>query len=237
MDTKKWYLKAITIGMLMMGLGYFTGITKVMAQKGDWANFHRYEADNQIVKAKPSSERKVVFMGNSITEGWYHNDSSFFKSNHFIGRGISGQTTSQMLVRFRKDVIDLKPRAVVILAGTNDIAGNTGDISLDNIMGNLASMAELAKSHGIKVFLCSVTPAFDYPWSRGKHPNVKIPQLNKLIADYAQKNHLTYVDYFSKLADSRNGMPADLAVDGVHPKLAGYKIMEEVVLKSLKKVL
>ncbi|GAB3359298.1 SGNH/GDSL hydrolase family protein [Arachidicoccus ginsenosidivorans] len=237
MNKKKWYLQAFTIGLLTMGLGYGIGTNKVMAQKGDWANFHRYEAANQVVKALPASERKVVFMGNSITEGWYHNDSSFFKTNHLIGRGISGQTTSQMLVRFRKDVIDLHPKAVVILAGTNDIAGNTGDISLDNIMGNLASMAELAKAHGIKVFLCSVTPAFDYPWSKGKHPDVKIPELNELIKAYASKNHVTYVDYFSKLADNRNGMPADLAVDGVHPKLAGYKIMEQIVLKSLKKVL
>ena len=229
------YAKLVTAGLLTIGLGFGGG--KAMAQKGDWANFGRYQAANQQVKLQSSSERKVVFMGNSITEGWFNTDSSFFKDHHFIGRGISGQTTSQMLVRFRKDVIDLNPKAVVILAGTNDIAGNTGDIALDNILGNLISMAEIAKAHGIKVYICSLTPAFDYPWSKGKEPNIKIPELNKMIQAYASKNHVTYVDYFSKLADSRNGMPDNLAKDGVHPKLAGYKIMEDIVLKSLKKVL
>lgn len=228
------FVKLLAFGMLTLGLGLFNG--KLLAQKGDWANFQKYEASNQILKTQPKSERSVVFLGNSITEGWYNTDSSFFKSNHFIGRGISGQTTSQMLIRFRKDVIDLAPKAVVILAGTNDIAGNTGDITLENILGNLASMAELAKAHGIKVFLCSLTPAFDYPWSRGKDPNVKIPKLNKMIQDYANKNHFTYVDYFSKLADSRNGLPENLAKDGVHPTLEGYKIMENIVTQSLGKV-
>lgn len=226
----------ITAAALLM-LTFGLGTIQAKAQKGDWANFKKYNASNEVVKALPSSDRQVVFMGNSITEGWYHNDSSFFKTHHFIGRGISGQTTSQMLVRFRKDVLDLQPKAVVILAGTNDIAGNTGDIELDNIMGNLASMAELAKAHGVKVLLCSVTPAFDYPWSKGKQPNIKIPALNKMIQAYARKNHFQYVDYFSRLADERGGLPASLAKDGVHPTLEGYKIMEEIVLKSIKKAL
>ena len=228
------YAKLVALGLLTMGFGLTGG--KLMAQKGDWANFHRYQSSNQVVKALPAGDRKVVFMGNSITEGWYNTDSAFFTTNHFIGRGISGQTTSQMLVRFRKDVIDLAPKAVVILAGTNDIAGNTGDISLENILGNLASMAELAKAHGIKVFLCSLTPAFDYPWSKGKNPNTKIPALNKMIQAYAHKNHFTYVDYFSTLADSRNGLPANLAKDGVHPTLDGYKIMEKIVVQSIGKL-
>jgi len=227
--------KFSTAALLMLALGL--GSLQAKAQKGDWANFKKYDASNQVVKTLSRTDRQVVFMGNSITEGWYNTDSSFFKTNHFIGRGISGQTTSQMLVRFRKDVLDLQPKAVVILAGTNDIAGNTGDIALDNIMGNLASMAELAKAHGIKVFLCSVTPAFDYPWSRGKQPNVKIPELNKMMKAYASKNNVHYVDYFSKLADARNGLPASLAKDGVHPTLDGYKIMEEIVLKAVKKAL
>ena len=137
------------------------------AQAGDWAKFSKYASSNQEDKLLPLSERQVVFMGNSITEGWYNNNASFFKSHHFLARGISGQTTSQMLVRFREDVLERSPKAVVILAGTNDIAGNTGDISLQNIVGNLASMAELAKAHGIKVLLCSVLPAYDYPWSKG----------------------------------------------------------------------
>lgn len=230
----------MTTGLLTLVLGLGLGLASMQqakAQKGDWANFKKYEASNQVVRNLAQSDRQVVFMGNSITEGWYNTDSSFFQTHHFIGRGISGQTTSQMLVRFRKDVLDLHPKAVVILAGTNDIAGNTGDIALDNIMGNLASMAELAKAHGIKVLLCSVTPAFDYPWSKGKDPNVKIPELNKLMQAYARKNNVQYVDYFSKLADQRNGLPDSLAKDGVHPTLEGYKIMEEIVLKAIKKVL
>ena len=233
---QKKLLNLAALALLTLGLGLVAGIQQAKAQKGDWANFHRYEGANQQVKALPAADRQVVFMGNSITQHWYESDSSFFKEHHFIGRGISGQTTSQMLVRFRKDVLDLKPKAVVILAGTNDIAGNTGDITLDNIMGNLASMAELARAHGIKVLLCSVTPAFDYPWSKGRHPDVKIPELNQLIRAYASKNRIPYVDYFSKLADARNGLPASLAKDGVHPTLEGYKIMEEIVLTSIKKV-
>lgn len=211
-------------------------IERVIAQKGDWANFSKYESSNNVTKLLPASERQVVFIGNSITEGWFRMDSMFFKANHFVGRGISGQTTSQMLVRFRKDVIELQPRAVVILAGTNDIAGNTGDISLENIMGNLKSMAEIAKVNGIQVFLCSVTPAYDYPWSGGKHPDVKIPELNKMIQQYANSNGFTYVDFFSNLTDDRNGMPESLAKDGVHPTLEGYKIMENVILKALEKL-
>ena len=222
---------------LLLGIGLSTSYLSANAQKGDWANFKKYEAANKADKDLPASERKVVFMGNSITEGWYRNDSSFFKTNHFIGRGISGQTTSQMLVRFRKDVLELKPKAVVILAGTNDIAGNTGDITLPNILGNLASMAELAKAHGIKVLLCSVTPAFEYPWSKGKEPNIKIPALNKLIQQYCENNGVRYVDFFSKMVDERGGLPASLAKDGVHPTLEGYKIMETAVLGAIEDLL
>ncbi|WP_448672870.1 MULTISPECIES: SGNH/GDSL hydrolase family protein [Chitinophagaceae] len=205
-------------------------------EKGDWANFGRYEASNQTARVLPESQRKVVFMGNSITEGWYNQDSAFFKNNGFIGRGISGQVTSQMLVRFRQDVLNLQPQAVVILAGTNDIAGNNGSISLENIYGNIVSMAELAKAHGIKVFISSVLPAAEYPWSPGKEPNVKIPQLNKMLAGYAQNNNIVYVDYFKKMVNAQNGLDKDLSHDGVHPTLKGYKIMEDLVLPLIKTV-
>lgn len=203
----------------------------LFAQQQDWANFGRYEAANKTVKA-PS---KVVFMGNSITEGWWNNDSLFFKTNGYIGRGISGQTTSQMLVRFRADVIDLKPKAVVILAGTNDIAQNTGYISLENVMGNIISMVELAKANRIDVILCSVLPAQDFSWRKGLEPADKIVELNKMIKAYADRSKLPYVDYHSALKDERNGLPEKYSNDGVHPTLEGYKIMEKVISPALKK--
>ena len=156
--------------------------SSLLGQEKDWANFGRYAELNKTVEL-PS---KVVFMGNSITEGWWNNDSLFFKNNGFIGRGISGQTTAQMLVRFRADVINLKPKAVVILAGTNDIAQNNGYISQENILGNIISMTELAKANHIDVILCSVLPAYDFGWRKGLEPADKIIELNKMIKAYAE---------------------------------------------------
>ena len=230
-------LSTLLLPKMLLVLGITISYFTVSAQKGDWANFTKYKDANSVDKTLSSNMRQVIFMGNSITQGWYTMDSAFFKSNHYLGRGISGQTTSQMLVRFRKDVLDLSPKAVVILAGTNDIAGNTGDIELQNIAGNLFSMAELAKAHGIKVFLCSVLPAYDYPWSRGKEPYKKIPQLNQLIENYAKANNVTYVDFYTKMVDQRGGLSSNLAKDGVHPTMQGYKIMEDIILNALKKSL
>lgn len=221
--------------LLFVAIGFIW--FKAQCQKGDWASFGRYEKSNEEVKKLPQSKREVVFMGNSITDSWIKNDSAFFANNNFIDRGISGQTTSQMIVRFRKDVIDLRPKAVIILAGTNDIAGNTGEISLENILGNIASMAELARLHHIKVLLCSITPVFDYPWQKGVQPNIKIPALNKMIEEYAKENNFVYVDYFSALTDGNNGMRKELANDGVHPTFEGYKIMETIALKAILKTL
>ena len=175
-------------------------------------------------------------MGNSITEGWVKTYPEFF-SDHYVNRGISGQTTPQMLIRFRADVIDLKPAAVVILAGTNDIAGNTGPSTLEMIMDNLKSMTEIAKSNGIKVVLCSVLPAYDYSWRPGKEPNIKIPALNKMIKRYARKNGVIYVDYFSAMVDDKNGMKEELTNDGVHPTAAGYDVMQPIIEKAIKKAL
>lgn len=203
----------------------------LFSQEEDWAGFGRYAELNKAVKI-PS---KVVFMGNSITEGWWYNDSLFFKKNEFIGRGISGQTTSHMLVRFREDVINLKPKAVVILAGANDIARNNGYISLENIMGNIISMVELAKVNHIDVVLCSALPAYDFSWHKGLEPANKIIELNKMIRAYADRSGLTYVDYHSEMADERGGLPEKYSGDGVHPNSEGYKIMERILLPVLKR--
>lgn len=205
--------------------------TSLFSQQNDWANFGRYEEANKQVKIPP----KVVFMGNSITEGWWNTDSLFFKNNGIIGRGISGQTTSQMLVRFRADVIKLKPKAVVILAGTNDIAQNNGYISPENIMGNIISMAELAQANGIEVVLCSVLPAYEYSWRKGLEPAEKIVALNKMIKEYADGHHIVYVDYHSRLKDERNGLPEKYSGDGVHPTPEGFKIMEEMIMEVVAK--
>ena len=198
--------------------------------KADWANFSKYEAAN------PQEEKgKVVFMGNSITEGWKNARPDFFSKNGYIGRGIGGQTSAQMLVRFRKDVLELQPRAVVILAGTNDIAQNQGFISLENTLGNIVSMVELAQHHHIEVILCSALPAYEFGW----RPEIKdaadqIIQLNTLIRTYAESNGITFVDYHSALKDDRNGLPPKYAKDGVHPTVEGYEIMEQILQNALK---
>lgn len=199
----------------------------------DWANFNRYAKDN----TSAPRHAKAVFMGNSITDGWVRKRPDFFSENNYIGRGISGQTTSQMLVRFRRDVLDLQPQSVVILAGTNDIALNGGYISLENTAGNIASMAELAQLHGIKVIICSVLPAYDYKWRPGLEPANKIIALNDMLREYAKKNHFVYVDYHSVMKDERNGLPEKYAADGVHPTDAGYEIMESIIKPVIEKTI
>lgn len=203
----------------------------------DWANLKRYEEDNKKISAPKPGENRIVFMGNSITEGWVSADPNFFNGRPYIGRGISGQTTPQMLVRFRQDVIDLKPKVVVILAGINDIAGNTGPTTLEQIMGNLASMAELAKANGIKVVLSSVLPALDFPWRRGLQPAEKVIALNAMIKKYASEKGHVYLDYWTAMADSNKGMKMELAYDGVHPTLEGYQVMEPLVEKAIAEAL
>jgi lysophospholipase L1-like esterase len=207
-----------------------------VANAQDWPNLARFRDANEKVKVLPADPERVVFMGNSITEGWVKTYPGYFEG-HYVNRGISGQTTPQMLIRFRADVVNLKPAAVVILAGTNDIAGNTGPSTLDMIMDNLKSMADIAQSNGIKVILCSVLPAFDYPWKPGKNPVENIANLNKMIKEYADKNHLIYVDYYSAMVDSRLGMKTEYTKDGVHPTAAGYDVMAPLVEKAIHKAL
>ena len=203
----------------------------------DWANTSRFKDENAKLAPPASGENRIVFMGNSITEGWIRTCPDYFAGKPYVNRGISGQTTPQMLVRFRPDVINLKPALVVILAGTNDIAGNTGPSTLEMILDNLISMTELAKANNIKVVLSSVLPAFDYPWKPGLEPAPKIIKLNEMIKNYAEKNNIVYLDYFSSMVDERNGLKKELSGDGVHPNLAGYKIMEPLAEAAIKMAL
>ena len=203
----------------------------------DWANLARYQDENTKLGLPKSGEKRVVFMGNSITEGWGNLNPDFFKGKPYVNRGISGQTTPQMLIRFRPDVINLKPAVVVILAGTNDIAGNTGPSTLEMIADNIYSMAELAKANGIKVVISSVIPAFDYPWKPGLEPAEKIAALNDMLKIYAKKNGIVYLDYFSAMADDRKGLKAELTYDGVHPNEAGYKVMGPLAEKAIAEAL
>lgn len=205
-----------------------------MAQ--DWPNLKKYrEANENILQS--GDYPKVVFMGNSITEGWVNMHPEFFKNNNYAGRGISGQTTPQMLIRFMPDVVDLKPEAVVILAGTNDIAGNTGFSSVKMITDNIKAMAELASANNIKVILSSVLPVYDYPWRPGLQPVEKIAKVNAWLEDYAEKNGYIYLDYFSALKNEQEGMKKEYSEDGVHPNSEGYDVMEPLVQQAIAKAL
>lgn len=203
----------------------------------DWANLKGYQNENAALTAPAKGENRVVFMGNSITQGWKETHPNFFSENPFIDRGISGQTTPQMLIRFRQDVIALQPKVVVVLAGTNDIAGNTGPSTLEMIMDNLSSMADVANANKIKVILCSVLPAYDYPWKKGMEPNIKIPKLNKMIKAYCEKKGFYYLDFFSEMNDGNNGMITELTTDGVHCTAKGYDKMESMVKPAIEKAL
>ncbi|HEX4682502.1 MAG TPA: SGNH/GDSL hydrolase family protein [Gemmatimonadaceae bacterium] len=195
----------------------------------DWPNLQKYRDANAALAGPAAGERRVVFMGNSITEGWAPLFPKMFAGKPYIGRGISGQTTPQMLVRFRQDVVALKPAVVVILAGTNDIAGNTGPSTLEMIEDNFASMTEIAQANGIRVVLCSVLPVWDYPWRPGLEPAPKIIALNTWLKAYAARVNAVYADFHSAMSDDRGGMRAGLASDGVHPTEAGFAVMGPIV--------
>lgn len=213
----------LVLGMLLTG----------SASAQDWPNLAHYRAaDLQILD---SGQRvKAVFMGDSITDFWIGNDSSFFATNGYIDRGISGQTSPQMLLRFRQDVISLKPEYVVLLCGTNDIAGNTGPSTLEMTEDNIRSMTELARANHIRMILCSVLPANRFYWNPSVQPADSIVMLNSWIRAYAAAQHLPYVDYYRVLADDQQGMKAIYSKDGVHPNAAGYQIMEPLVQKLME---
>lgn len=203
----------------------------------DWANLKRFQEDNKKVGLPKTNENRVVFMGNSITEGWSNSDKSFWEGKPYINRGISGQTTPQMVLRFQQDVIDLKPRVVVILAGINDIAGNTGPMTLEQTRDNIINMAQLAKANGIKVVLSSIIPAYDFPWRPGMEPAEKVVALNKMLKAYCDKNKIVYLDYHTAMKDDRNGLKNELGYDGVHPNLEGYKVMALLAEKAIAEAL
>ena len=206
------------------------------AHTQDWPYLNKYKNENSFLNPPTSEEKRIVFFGDSITEGWKTVHPDFFVNKSYINRGINGQTTSQMLIRFRPDVIELKPKIVVILAGGNDIAENTGPISLETILGNLTSMCELAKANNIKVVLCSILPANDFPWKRGMEPATKIEALNEMIVNYAKANDITYADYYSSMKDEQKGLKATYSEDGVHPNKKGYCIMEPIIETIISKL-
>jgi len=212
----------------------------------DWPQLARYHDDNTKVNPPAKTEQRVVFMGDSITDGWdAPNMGGFFPGKPYVNRGISGQTTPQMLIRFRPDVIDLKPKVVVILAGTNDLAGNTGPTTMEAIEGNLISMAELARANGIRVVFASLLPVSDYEMRDAKpivqtvrRPPDKIIALNNWMKEYAARNNLIYLDYFSAMVDGKGFLKDELSDDGLHPNAAGYAVMnplaEAAIQSSLK---
>ncbi len=202
----------------------------------EYAYLSKYRDANARLGAPSRGEKRVVFLGDSITEGWAA-DGGFFPGKPYVNRGIGGQTTAQMLIRFRQDVVKLEPAAVVILAGTNDIAENGGPTTLEAIEDNLQSMAELARFNGIQVVLASVLPASDYPWRPGLHPADKISALNRWIARYCVKNHLVYLNYYAALVDGAHGLRADLTDDGVHPAPAGFAVMAPLAEKAIHEAL
>ena len=203
----------------------------------DWPELSRYSKSNKQLGLPAPTENRVVFIGNSITEGWLTIFPEFFKGKSYINRGISGQTTPQMLIRFRPDVIDLEPKVVLILAGINDIAGNTGPSTVKMISDNIISMAELAKSNGISVIISSVLPAKDFPWSPNMNPPLKILAVNKIIEKYAKDNEMTYLDYYSSMVDNNYALIETYGSDGVHPNKEGYKVMSFLANRAINKIL
>jgi acetyl esterase/lipase/lysophospholipase L1-like esterase len=213
-------------------------IERVERLMKDFGELNRYKQANKTLSASKPNENRVVFLGNSITEAWAKVDSNFFSQNNYFGRGISGQTSTQLLLRFRQDVLSLKPKVVVLHIGTNDVAENTGPYDPEFTLGNIQSMVELAKVNGLKVILASVLPATNFEWRRsvGNRSDM-IVDLNKRIKIYADANKIPYIDYHSAMKNDKNGMNPDLAEDGVHPTMKGFKIMETLVGEAIGKVL
>lgn len=211
------------------------GIMEAQVNAVEWANLKRYEGENTALNGhKP----KVLFLGNSITEGWVMSMPDFFIGNDFVGRGISGQTSSMLLLRFRQDVVSLKPKLLIINIGTNDIAENTGPYLESFTLGNISSMVDIAKANGIKVILSSVLPAASFKWRpRIEDVSGKIMRLNSALMVYAKNNKIAYLDYHTPLKNQVGGLNIDMAPDGVHPTPACYQIMADLAMKAIQKQL
>ena len=223
-------MRKVIIAALAAFLCAFTTLAQDLPDN-DWANFKRYAQANSEVTTRPLA----VLMGDSITDGWFSQDPDFFKNNNLLGRGISGQVTSHMVVRFRKDVVEHHPKYVVILAGINDIARNNGYISLEDTFGNIVSMCEIAKANKIKPVLCTLVPSAYIKWRPAlKDTKEQVAKLNTMIKEYAKAKHYKVVDYATVLADANGETRADLSGDSVHPNLDGYKLMEEALMKVIR---
>jgi len=215
-----------------------TSIATTQAENSDWANLGYYEKRNRELGFPDENEKRIVFMGDSITEEWGNLYPEFFSGNYYINRGIGGQTTPQMLIRFKPDAIDLNPHAIIILAGTNDIAGNTGPSTVKMITDNIFSMAELAIAYEIKVVLSSILPVYQYPWVDDVlDPPSSIDSINSMIKEYVENKGLVYLDYYSSMVDDRKGLKLDFTGDGVHPNEAGYRVMSAIAGEIISQVL
>jgi len=227
---------------ILIGLAFLFISMSIMAQKKindnwiDWANFKRYEVENKKVEPPLKHEKRVVFMGNSIFEGWIRLRPEFFSGKPYFDRGISGQTTPQMLLRLYDDVIALQPEIMVLKAGINDIAENNAPYNPAHTLDNIKAMVQLARFNKIKVILCSVLPASDFKWRPGLQPGDKVIALNEAIKKFATENKFYYVDLYSAVVDDNKGMKKEYASDGVHPTVEGYKVMEPLLEEAIRKV-
>ena len=221
---------------LLCAVGFLLFAGYVLAQDKpaeDWPNLGRYRAENEALPPPSAGEKRVVFFGDSITDAWGRSVGEFFPGKPYVNRGISGQTTPQMLIRFQQDVVHLHPAAVVILAGTNDIAGNTGPTTNQMVEDNFASMADIAKQSGIKLVLASILPAYSYPWKPSIQPVERIRELNAWLKEFCEKHKCVYLDYYSAMADEKGAMRPGLALDGVHPTAQGYAVMAPLAEKAI----
>ena len=229
-------MKHVFFSILLFSFITVNAQQKINDNWADWANFKKYADQNKSVPVKAKGERRVVFLGNSIFEGWLRMRPEFFAGKPYYDRGISGQTTPQMLLRFYDDVLALNPDVLVLKCGINDIAQNTGPYDAQKTINNIKAIAQLARANNIKVILCSVLPASDFKWRPGLEPADKIIALNAAIKQFADEESFYYLDLYASVVDENKGMKKEYASDGVHPTVEGYKVLEPLVEAAIQKV-